>query len=125
MGVALEKWTDADAPDVRDVYERTMDRAGLNRGTAPVEFIGGHPTGRERPARTLRPVQHVTGGRVRVCGLRIKTRQVAFLDVNGPGGTAWIMGDGARVPADEYRSAGDWFRFLLDSGSFAGVEFLR
>lgn len=122
MGVTLDKWTDGDATDTRDVYERAM--AG-NAGTGPVEFIGGMPTGRERAPRPLRPVQYVTGGRVRVCGLRINARPVASLDVNGPGGTAWIMADGKRVPADEYRTAGDWFRFLLDSGSFAGVEFLR
>lgn len=121
MGVMLGKWTDADAPDVRDVYERTEG----NAGTGTVEFIGGMPAKRERAPRPARRVEYVTGGRVRVCGLRIAARPVAFLDVNGPGGTAWIMADGKRVSADEYRTVGDWFRFLLDSGSFAGVEYLR
>jgi hypothetical protein len=94
-------------------------------GGGPVEFIGGVPVARERIRRTVRPARYVTGGRVQVCGISIGGRRVRFLDVNGPGGTAWILADGIRIPADEYRTTGDWFRFLLDSGSFAGVEFLR
>lgn len=119
--VTMAKPTDGDAPDVRDVAERV----GTNSGTGHVEFIGGMPTARERAPLPMRPARYVTGGRVRVCGIRIAGRRVGFLDVNGPGGTVWIMEDGRRIDADEYRTVGDWFRFLLDSGSFAGVEYLR
>jgi hypothetical protein len=115
MGVMLAKGTDGNT-DVRDAYEREHGNAGTGR----VEFIGGVPV--ERGAR---PAKYVTGGLVRVCGIRIKTRRVRSLDVNGPAGTEWVMEDGSRVAADEYRTVGDWFRFLLDSGSFAGVEYLR
>lgn len=125
MGVMLGKPTDGDPTDTRDVHEKAVARTGGNIGTGRVEFIGGHPTERERVRRPVRAVKYVTGGRVRVCGLRIDARPVAFLDVNGPGGTAWIMADGRRVPAITGRTVGDWFRFLLDTGSFAGVEFLR
>lgn len=119
MGVMLDKGTDG-RTDARDVYERAQ-----NEGSGDVAFIGGMPVERERAPRIPRAAQYVTGGRVRVCGVRIATRRVRFLDVNGPGGTAWIMEGGERIPADEYRTVGDWFRFLLDSGSFAGVEYLR
>lgn len=99
--------------------------AGANSGSGPVQFIGDVPVTRMRGPRPARSAEYVTGGRVRVCGIRIGGHRAAFLDVNGRGGTAWIMADGRRVQADEYRTVGDWFRFLLDSGTFAGVEFLR
>lgn len=94
-------------------------------GSGPVEFIGGVSTVRERVRRPVRPAAYVTGGRVQVCGISIAGKRVRSLDVNGPGGTTWIMADGRRIAADEYRTVGDWFRFLLDSGSFAGIEYLR
>ena len=111
---------DKPGTDVRE------DSPGVGElGSGPVLFIGGVSTERNRAPRPARLAAFVTGGRVRTCGVRIDGKRVRFLDVNGRGGTAWIMEDGQRIPADEYRTVGDWFRFLLDSGSFAGVEYLR
>lgn len=119
MSVTLAKETDGNATRTR--------RPELNYGTGQLQFIAGFPTARllPRPARKACRNGYVTGGRVRVSGLRIDARPVAFLDIAGRGGTAWIMRDGTRVAVEGTRTVGDWFRFLLDTGTFAGIVFLR
>lgn len=100
---------------------------GMNHGMGPVEFIGGFPVKRltPRPARRKASGPYVTGGRVHVCGVRINARRVRSLDINGPGGTMWVLENGGKVPAGGSFTVGDWFRFLLDSGTFAGIDYLR
>lgn len=99
---------------------------GAGHGQGEVKFIGGFPTERTVPrVRRTGGNKFVSGGVVQVCGLRINARRVDSLEINGTNGTEWIMADGSRVPAVANHTVGQWFRFLLDTGSFAGVTSLR
>lgn len=109
-----------------DVSPNFQPGAGAGHGGGEVKFIGGFPTERTAPrVRRTGRTNHVRGALVAVCGLRIDTRPVRFLDVGATDGTMWITADGSRVPARTDHTVGDWFRFLLDTGSFAGVAYYR
>lgn len=117
MGVVLDKVTDG----------KLIINPGTGGGTGRVDFIGGFPTARTMPrgTRLTGTRRSVRGALVAVCGLRVEGYVIRQMDINGERGTGWIASDGTWIQVEDDRTVGDWFRFLLDSGTFAGVLFLR
>lgn len=118
--VSLSKPTDAN-PSMRA-------GAGSEPGsvTGEVKFIGGFPTEPILPrVRRDGRTNPIRGAKVYVCGLRINMVPLHFLDINAADGTVWVTADGDRIATRESLSVGSWFRFLLDSGTYAGVAYYR
>lgn len=114
MSVCMEKATDGTV--------KTNQGVGMNSGSGPVLFIGGLPTA--KITRKVSP-DRITGAVIRVGGARIDARPVHFLLIGGDNGDAWIMNDGSQIPTGSARDVGEWLRFLLDTGIYAGIVRLR
>lgn len=100
---------------------------GAESGNGEIRFIGGFPTSKALPRGTslTGTRRSVHGALVAVCGIRVEGHVIRQMDINGERGTGWITSGGMWIQVEEFRTVGDWFRFLLDSGTFAGVLFLR